>query len=159
MALSTTVSQRKKIKRKAPRSFLKRVFKRQKPHLRLETSVDLLVRVCPFFGWLAVGQRKVEEINPRLYLATPALSGLRWRRFQQWAGPVCSSLAGQFMFLTLSCSGARWKINIRTFLREAISHIILRKLTLISAFGFYISLFQITVCVLAKGMKDTVKKK
>uniref|UniRef100_A0ABI7X5D5 Centromere protein W n=1 Tax=Felis catus TaxID=9685 RepID=A0ABI7X5D5_FELCA len=42
MAPSTTVSQRKKIKRKAPRGFLKRVFKRQKPHLRLETSGDLL---------------------------------------------------------------------------------------------------------------------
>ncbi|XP_025781177.1 centromere protein W isoform X1 [Puma concolor] len=51
MAPSTTVSQRKKIKRKAPRGFLKRVFKRQKPHLRLETSGDLLVRFCPFFGW------------------------------------------------------------------------------------------------------------
>uniref|UniRef100_A0A673TJU7 Centromere protein W n=1 Tax=Suricata suricatta TaxID=37032 RepID=A0A673TJU7_SURSU len=50
MALSTTVSQRKMIKRKAPRGFLKRVFKRQKPHLRLETSGDLLVRFCPFFG-------------------------------------------------------------------------------------------------------------
>ncbi|XP_058422320.1 centromere protein W isoform X3 [Diceros bicornis minor] len=42
MAVSTTVSQRKHIKRKAPRGFLKRVFKRQKPHLRLETSGDLL---------------------------------------------------------------------------------------------------------------------
>ncbi|XP_017826865.1 centromere protein W isoform X2 [Callithrix jacchus] len=42
MALSTTVSQRKQIKRKAPRGFLKRVFKRQKPHLRLEKSGDLL---------------------------------------------------------------------------------------------------------------------
>ncbi|XP_014591093.1 centromere protein W isoform X2 [Equus asinus] len=42
MVLSTTVSQRKHIKRKAPRGFLKRVFKRQKPHLRLETSGDLL---------------------------------------------------------------------------------------------------------------------
>ncbi|KAF0874062.1 CENPW protein, partial [Crocuta crocuta] len=67
MALSTTVSQRKKIKRKAPRGFLKRVFKRQKPHLRLETSVDLLVRVCPFFGWLAVGQRKV-HLNCLLFV-------------------------------------------------------------------------------------------
>ncbi|XP_047414896.1 centromere protein W isoform X2 [Sciurus carolinensis] len=42
MALSTTVSQKKQIKRKAPRAFLKRVFKRQKPHLRLETCADLL---------------------------------------------------------------------------------------------------------------------
>ncbi|XP_054424899.1 centromere protein W isoform X2 [Pteronotus mesoamericanus] len=42
MALSTTVSQSKRIKRKAPRSFLKRIFKRQKPHLRLESSCDLL---------------------------------------------------------------------------------------------------------------------
>uniref|UniRef100_A0A2R8MA74 Centromere protein W n=1 Tax=Callithrix jacchus TaxID=9483 RepID=A0A2R8MA74_CALJA len=51
MALSTTVSQRKQIKRKAPRGFLKRVFKRQKPHLRLEKSGDLLVRFHPFSGW------------------------------------------------------------------------------------------------------------
>ncbi|KAL2792532.1 centromere protein W isoform b [Daubentonia madagascariensis] len=43
MALSTTVSHRKQIKRTAPRGFLKRVFKRQKPHLRLEKSADLLV--------------------------------------------------------------------------------------------------------------------
>nr|XP_045247511.1 centromere protein W isoform X2 [Macaca fascicularis] len=42
MALSTIVSQKKQIKRKAPRSFLKRVFKRQKPQLRLEKSGDLL---------------------------------------------------------------------------------------------------------------------
>ncbi|XP_012516270.1 PREDICTED: centromere protein W isoform X2 [Propithecus coquereli] len=42
MGLSTTVSQRKQIKRKAPRGFLKRVFKRHKPHLRLEKSGDLL---------------------------------------------------------------------------------------------------------------------
>ncbi|XP_057595335.1 centromere protein W isoform X2 [Hippopotamus amphibius kiboko] len=42
MAFSTTVSQRKLIKRKAPRGFLKRVLKRQKPHLRLETNSDLL---------------------------------------------------------------------------------------------------------------------
>ncbi|XP_017531714.1 centromere protein W isoform X2 [Manis javanica] len=42
MALSATVSQRKRIKRKAPRGFLKRVFKRWKPHLRLESRGDLL---------------------------------------------------------------------------------------------------------------------
>ncbi|XP_073931345.1 centromere protein W isoform X2 [Castor canadensis] len=42
MALRTTVSQRKQIRRKAPRGFLKRVFKRQKPHLRLEARGDLL---------------------------------------------------------------------------------------------------------------------
>uniref|UniRef100_F7BYX5 Centromere protein W n=1 Tax=Equus caballus TaxID=9796 RepID=F7BYX5_HORSE len=56
MVLSTTVSQRKHIKRKAPRGFLKRVFKRQKPHLRLETSGDLLVRFCPFLGWERGGE-------------------------------------------------------------------------------------------------------
>uniref|UniRef100_A0ABI7X5E2 Centromere protein W n=1 Tax=Felis catus TaxID=9685 RepID=A0ABI7X5E2_FELCA len=57
MAPSTTVSQRKKIKRKAPRGFLKRVFKRQKPHLRLETSGDLLVHLnCLLFV-----QRLAEE--------------------------------------------------------------------------------------------------
>ncbi|XP_047414895.1 centromere protein W isoform X1 [Sciurus carolinensis] len=50
MALSTTVSQKKQIKRKAPRAFLKRVFKRQKPHLRLETCADLLVHLnCLLF--------------------------------------------------------------------------------------------------------------
>ncbi|XP_069344940.1 centromere protein W isoform X2 [Eulemur rufifrons] len=42
MVLSTTVSQKKQIKRRAPRGFLKRVFKRQKPELRLEKSSDLL---------------------------------------------------------------------------------------------------------------------
>ncbi|XP_037699822.1 centromere protein W isoform X2 [Choloepus didactylus] len=42
MALSTTVPRRKQIKRRAPRGFLKRVFKRQKPQLRLETRGDLL---------------------------------------------------------------------------------------------------------------------
>nr|XP_026237320.1 centromere protein W isoform X2 [Urocitellus parryii] len=42
MALSTRVSQRKQIKRKAPRGFLKRVFKQRKPHLRLESRGDLL---------------------------------------------------------------------------------------------------------------------
>ncbi|XP_032507289.1 centromere protein W isoform X3 [Phocoena sinus] len=45
MALSTTVSQKKLIKRKAPRGFLKRVFKQRKPHLRLETTSDLLKRL------------------------------------------------------------------------------------------------------------------
>ncbi|XP_036901788.1 centromere protein W isoform X1 [Sturnira hondurensis] len=45
MALSTTISQSKRIKRKAPRGFLKRIFKRQKPHLRLESSCDLLVHL------------------------------------------------------------------------------------------------------------------
>ncbi|XP_012516268.1 PREDICTED: centromere protein W isoform X1 [Propithecus coquereli] len=50
MGLSTTVSQRKQIKRKAPRGFLKRVFKRHKPHLRLEKSGDLLVHLsCLLF--------------------------------------------------------------------------------------------------------------
>ncbi|XP_023086439.1 centromere protein W isoform X2 [Piliocolobus tephrosceles] len=50
MALSTTVSQKKQIKRKAPRGFLKRVFKRQKPQLRLEKSGDLLVHLnCLLF--------------------------------------------------------------------------------------------------------------
>ncbi|XP_036105103.1 centromere protein W isoform X2 [Molossus molossus] len=44
MALSTTVSQSQRVKRKAPRGFLKRVLKRQKPHLRLETNCDLLKR-------------------------------------------------------------------------------------------------------------------
>ncbi|XP_028622334.1 centromere protein W isoform X2 [Grammomys surdaster] len=42
MALSTTVSRR--IKRKAPRAFLKRTFKQKKPCLRLETCCDLLKR-------------------------------------------------------------------------------------------------------------------
>ncbi|KAM5167548.1 centromere protein W isoform 2-T2 [Callospermophilus lateralis] len=50
MALSTTVSQRKQIKRKAPRGFLKRVFKQRKPHLRLESRGDLLVHLnCLLF--------------------------------------------------------------------------------------------------------------
>ncbi|XP_004673890.1 PREDICTED: centromere protein W isoform X1 [Condylura cristata] len=50
MAPSTTVSQKKQIKRKAPRSFLKKVFKRQKPHLRLQTGGDLLVHLnCLLF--------------------------------------------------------------------------------------------------------------
>ncbi|XP_021566116.1 centromere protein W isoform X1 [Carlito syrichta] len=50
MAFSTTVPRRKRVKRKAPRGFLKRVFKRRKPHLRLEKSGDLLVRFHPFLG-------------------------------------------------------------------------------------------------------------
>ena len=50
MALSTTVSRSKRVKRKAPRGFLKRIFKRQKPHLRLESSCDLLVRFSAFLG-------------------------------------------------------------------------------------------------------------
>lgn len=54
MALSNTVSQKAKLKRKAPRSFLKGVFKRQKPHLRLEARVDLLVRF-QFSGWECTG--------------------------------------------------------------------------------------------------------
>ncbi|XP_066104334.1 centromere protein W [Saccopteryx bilineata] len=50
MALRTTISQRKRIKRKAPRGFLKRIFKRRKPHLRLERSCDLLVHLnCLLF--------------------------------------------------------------------------------------------------------------
>ncbi|KAI5944344.1 centromere protein W isoform X1 [Manis javanica] len=50
MALSATVSQRKRIKRKAPRGFLKRVFKRWKPHLRLESRGDLLMHLnCLLF--------------------------------------------------------------------------------------------------------------
>ncbi|XP_075802650.1 centromere protein W isoform X1 [Microtus pennsylvanicus] len=43
MALSTTVSQR--IKRKAPRAFLRRTFKQKKPHLRLEAGCDLLIHL------------------------------------------------------------------------------------------------------------------
>ncbi|XP_054578159.1 centromere protein W isoform X2 [Eptesicus fuscus] len=42
MAVAATISQRKRIKRKAPRGFLRRVFKRQKAHLHLGTSCDLL---------------------------------------------------------------------------------------------------------------------
>ncbi|XP_006778516.1 PREDICTED: centromere protein W isoform X1 [Myotis davidii] len=50
MAVAATVSQRKRIKRKAPRGFLRRVFKRRKPHLRLEASCDLLVHLnCLLF--------------------------------------------------------------------------------------------------------------
>ncbi|EHB16537.1 Centromere protein W, partial [Heterocephalus glaber] len=54
MAVSATVFQRKQIKRKAPRGFLRRVFKRQKPHLRLETRGDVLVSArSP--GWAVFG--------------------------------------------------------------------------------------------------------
>ncbi|XP_008831867.1 centromere protein W isoform X1 [Nannospalax galili] len=50
MAFSTTVAQKKHVKRKAPRGFLKRVFKRRKPHLRLETRSDLLIHLnCLLF--------------------------------------------------------------------------------------------------------------
>ncbi|XP_008052243.1 centromere protein W isoform X2 [Carlito syrichta] len=50
MAFSTTVPRRKRVKRKAPRGFLKRVFKRRKPHLRLEKSGDLLIHLnCLLF--------------------------------------------------------------------------------------------------------------
>ncbi|XP_042551692.1 centromere protein W isoform X2 [Dipodomys merriami] len=42
MPPSTTVSRRRPVKRKAPRGFLKGVFKRQKPHLRLVSRGDLL---------------------------------------------------------------------------------------------------------------------
>nr|XP_004651284.1 centromere protein W [Jaculus jaculus] len=50
MARSATVSQRTKIKRTAPRGFLRRVFKRYKPHLRLEARGDLLVHLsCLLF--------------------------------------------------------------------------------------------------------------
>ncbi|XP_006200091.1 centromere protein W isoform X2 [Vicugna pacos] len=58
MALSTTVSQRKLIKRKAPRGFLKRVFKRRKPHLRLETSSDLLKNLGQMLVRISVGSLK-----------------------------------------------------------------------------------------------------
>ncbi|XP_031236563.1 centromere protein W isoform X1 [Mastomys coucha] len=48
MAVSTTVSRR--IKRKAPRAFLKSTFKQNKPRLRLETSCDLLIHLnCLLF--------------------------------------------------------------------------------------------------------------
>ncbi|XP_012660108.1 centromere protein W [Otolemur garnettii] len=50
MAPPNTVSQKKYIKRKAPRGFLRRVLKRHKPHLRLEKSGDLLVHLsCLLF--------------------------------------------------------------------------------------------------------------
>ena len=55
------VSQRKMIRRKAPLGFLKRVFKRQKPHLRLKTSSDLLVRFCPFIDWQWGGDRSRKQ--------------------------------------------------------------------------------------------------
>ncbi|XP_037585053.1 centromere protein W-like [Cebus imitator] len=46
----TTVSQRERMKRKAPRGSLKRVFKPQKPQLGLEKSGDFLVHLsCLLF--------------------------------------------------------------------------------------------------------------
>nr|XP_014333134.1 PREDICTED: uncharacterized protein LOC106700755 [Bos mutus] len=66
MALSTTVSQRKMIRRKAPRGFLKRIFKRQKPHLRLETSSDLLAAEAPVPPALARADPAVLKLAPRL---------------------------------------------------------------------------------------------
>ncbi|XP_063522633.1 centromere protein W isoform X2 [Pongo pygmaeus] len=83
MALSTIVSQRKQIKRKAPRGFLKRVFKRKKPQLRLEKSGDLL----PIYS----------SFRP-MFKAVPTMTG-----------NVCSTLACQFIFLALSCTGPRRK--------------------------------------------------
>ncbi|XP_042551606.1 centromere protein W isoform X1 [Dipodomys merriami] len=57
MPPSTTVSRRRPVKRKAPRGFLKGVFKRQKPHLRLVSRGDLLVHLnCLLFV-----QRLAEE--------------------------------------------------------------------------------------------------
>lgn len=53
MAVAATIAQRKRIKRKAPRGFLRRVFKRRKPHLRLEARCDLLVSSLP--GGLGAG--------------------------------------------------------------------------------------------------------
>ncbi|XP_003515820.1 centromere protein W [Cricetulus griseus] len=48
MAVSTVVSRR--VKRKAPRAFLRRTFKQKKPHLRLETACDLLIHLnCLLF--------------------------------------------------------------------------------------------------------------
>lgn len=135
MAFSTTVSQRKHIKRKAPRGFLKRVFKRQKPHLRLETRGDLLVRSCPFFGW-EWSKRDVEEINPSFYFATPSKSSSvkpTSKAFPAVTRQVCPRLTGQFIFLPLSCLGPSEMWVSGPFLREAISHIILRgKVTLSS---------------------------
>ncbi|XP_010624058.1 centromere protein W [Fukomys damarensis] len=50
MAVSATVSQRKRIRRRAPRGFLRRVFQRRKPHLRLEMRGDVLVHLnCLLF--------------------------------------------------------------------------------------------------------------
>ncbi|CAH6778170.1 Cenpw [Phodopus roborovskii] len=48
MAVPTVVS--KRIKRKAPRAFLRRTFRQKKPHLRLETAGDLLIHLnCLLF--------------------------------------------------------------------------------------------------------------
>ncbi|XP_006879039.1 PREDICTED: centromere protein W [Elephantulus edwardii] len=50
MPSSTTIPQKKKVKRKAPRGFLKRVVKLQKPDLRLEKNGDLLIHLnCLLF--------------------------------------------------------------------------------------------------------------
>ncbi|KAM6185640.1 centromere protein W [Rhynchocyon petersi] len=50
MPFSTIVPEKKKIKRKAPRAFLKRTVKQQKPHLRLEKNGDLLIHLnCLLF--------------------------------------------------------------------------------------------------------------
>lgn len=108
MAFSTTVFQRKYIKRKAPRGFLKRVFKRQKPHLRLETSSDLLVRFRPFFGW-GWSKREIEEISPSFYFVTPSESSSvrpTCKAFPAMTRQVCPRRTRQFIFLTLSCLGS-----------------------------------------------------
>ncbi|XP_049627115.1 centromere protein W [Suncus etruscus] len=50
MAPSTTVSRRKRLKRKAPRGFLRRLLKQRKPQLRFEKCADLLVHLnCLLF--------------------------------------------------------------------------------------------------------------
>lgn len=70
MAPTTTVSQRKLIKRKAPRGFLKRVFKRRKPHLRLTTDSDLLVRFLSLLE-LAVGREADRGDEPQTLFHCP----------------------------------------------------------------------------------------
>lgn len=50
MAVSGVLSQRTHVRRKAPRAFLRRLFRRQKPRLRLETGGDLLVSRWPRGG-------------------------------------------------------------------------------------------------------------
>ncbi|XP_075410707.1 centromere protein W [Tenrec ecaudatus] len=50
MTSSSTVPRARKIKRRAPRGFLKRALKLRKPHLRLETNGDLLIHLnCLLF--------------------------------------------------------------------------------------------------------------
>ncbi|CAD7691707.1 unnamed protein product [Nyctereutes procyonoides] len=50
MAVSGALSRRTHVRRKAPRAFLRRLFRRQKPQLRLETGGDLLVHLnCLLF--------------------------------------------------------------------------------------------------------------